>query len=223
MKRTPGSWLLSLPLLFGACAVGNYRADLAANDVLYRDVTFRTKAPGDQKVFVAPLADARDAAALPTHDGGFPIAYGGDEFWERPVPEMVADVLMRQLEDSGLFAGVSRAASADGLVLQPTLVSFVTAAKEGIAGTATFAEVGLRLTVYGPSVGGAERQKLWEQTFRGAQGSDFDLKPPSPYRLVGPALAQAMGQALAGLDGSNVGRSNVPINLPAVREATARR
>ncbi|MBL8734694.1 MAG: hypothetical protein JNN13_20125 [Planctomycetes bacterium] len=224
MKRSPClRWLPFSALLFAACAAGNYRADLAQNDVLYRDVEFRTKAPGDRKVFVAPCVDARDVAALPDHEGNFPIVYGGDEFWDRPVIDMVADVLVRQLADSGLFATVTDTASADVLVLQPSVVHFVAAAKQGLSGAASFAEVGLRLTVWGPSVGGGERQQLWEQTFTGANGSDFAVKPPSPYRLVGRALQQAMGRALAGLDGSNVGRSSVPINLPGAREASAPR
>lgn len=224
MKRSSRlRWLLLPTLLFAACAAGNYRADLAQNDVLYRDVGFRTKAPGDRTVFVAPGVDARAAEALPDHEGNFPIVYGGDEFWDRPVADMVTDVLVRELADSGLFATVTDTASADVLVLQPSVVHFVAAAKQGLSGAASFAEVGLQLTVWGPSVGGAERRKLWEQTFTGANGSDFAVKPPSPYRLVGRALQQAMGRALAGLDGSNVGRSSVPIHLPGAREASAPR
>src|SRR5688572_29562753 len=93
----------AMALLAAGCLTPNYTADFATNDVFYVDVPFRTKAPGDRAVFLAPVVDARDPTGLPTQEKGFPIAYGGDDFWERPVPEMLGEVLARQLTDSALF------------------------------------------------------------------------------------------------------------------------
>ncbi|MBX3461547.1 MAG: hypothetical protein KF830_00105 [Planctomycetes bacterium] len=210
-------WLLAL----GCGVVPNDRADLASNELLYVDVPFATKAPGDREVFVAPVADARDLAALPTKEKGFPIVYGGDEFWERPVREMLADVLRRQLEQSQLFGQVVDRPSPSSLVLKPVLVTFTTGATEAMSGRRTFAEVGLRLTVLGPADAGGRRVTLLEQTYGSRQLSEVELNPVSPYRLVGRALQQSMGKLLAGLDGSNVGRSDVP--LEAAVEAAAPR
>ena len=55
--------LLLLPLAAG-CAVPNETADFAANELLYSDVAFATKAPGDRDLFVAPIVDASAVTVL---------------------------------------------------------------------------------------------------------------------------------------------------------------
>jgi hypothetical protein len=57
-------------------------------------------------VCVLPVVDTRDAATLPPAERGLPIRYGNDDFWERPVPEMLGEVLVRQLQDGALFTQV---------------------------------------------------------------------------------------------------------------------
>jgi hypothetical protein len=198
-------------LALAACTTTNQVADLANNEVLYRDVPFATKAPGDRAVFVAPVVDARDGRALPAHDKGFPIQYVGDDFWERPVPQMLGDVLSRQLAASGLFTTVASQASPDALVLKPSLVTFVGGAHEAISGSRTFAEVAMRVQVLGPTGSDGKRAVLHEQVYGHRQASPLALKPVSPYRLYGPALQQAVAKLLAGLDGSNVARTHVPL------------
>jgi hypothetical protein len=207
----PSRLALLLALVLTACASPSHVADFASNDVLYVDVPFVTKAPGDRAVFVAPVADARDGRGLPSHEKGFPIQYAGDEFWERPVPEMLGDVLSRQLAASALFTAVSPHAAPEALVLKPSLVTFVGGANEAVSGARTFAEVALRV-------------ELHERVYGNRQTSALSLKPVSPYRLYGPALQQTVAKLLAGLDGSNVARSNVPMDVaapPTPAEATA--
>jgi uncharacterized lipoprotein YmbA len=214
---------LPLALVLTACTSPSHVADFAANDVLYVDVPFVTKAPGDRAVFVAPVADARDGRALPSHEKGFPIQYAGDEFWERPVTEMLGDVLARQLAASALFTAVSPHASADALVLKPSLVTFVGGANEAVSGARTFAEVALKVQVLGPAAADGKRSVLHEKVYGNRQTSALALKPVSPYRLYGPALQQTVAKLLAGLDGSNVARSNVPMDVgdaPAEASAT---
>ena len=224
LRRT-SPLLAGLPglLALAACATPNDRADLAHNELLYTDVPFATRAPGDRPVFVAPLADAREARALPAHEKGFPIRYATDDFWERPVAQMVADVLVRQLAASQLFPQVAEHASAEALVLKPSLTTFVGGATEAISGASTFAEVGLRVQVFGPAAPDGKRALLHEQVYGGRQAAPLALKPLSPYRLYGPALQQTIAKVLAGLDGSNVARSHVPLDVTVPAEATTQR
>lgn len=211
--KFPSLRVLSLLLasLAAGCMVPNQTADFATNDLLYTDVPFATKAPGDRGLFVAPIVDVRDQVVLPTHDHGFPIVYGGDDFWERPVREMLAEVLQRQLADSQLFGRIVDAAEPSTLVLKPTLVTFTLGATEAISGRRSFAEVGLRLEVLGPADSAGKRPVVLDQLYTSRQLSELELNPVSPYRLVGRALQQSMSKLLGGLDGSNVGRSNVPL------------
>ncbi len=227
MRSLRRGFLFAFGLLAAACGSLNYTADLARNDLFYVDVPFATKSPGDRPVHVLPVADARDASVMPAHERGFPITYAGDDFWERPVPVMVGDVLLRQLHDSRLFPAVCDGVQAEALLVKPTLVAFTTASIEGISGSRSFAEVGLKLQVFGPANGNGKRSVLLERVYANRQATQQELHPTSPYRLVGRALQQAISKALLELDGSNIARSTVPDDRKAeieiaVEAATSR-
>lgn len=184
---------------------------MATNERLYLDVAYQTRIPGDRELFVAPLVDARTADDLPVHDRGFPISYGSDGVWERPVRDMVDEILARQLGDSGLFHNIVSKASPQSLVLAPSLEKFTTGAVEAVGGARAFAEVGLRLRVLGAvDAGTGERPVLYDETFSERQITEPSMRPVSPYLLVGVALRTTMQKTLTGLDTSNVGRSFVP-------------
>lgn len=200
-------------LASSACGSLNYTADFANNELFFVDVDFRTKSPGDRKVFVTPLKDERAHAELPLHESGFPIRYGDDEFWERPVPEMLTEVFERHLENSEVFPAVAAQASPDVVIIRPTLVSFVVGSKEAISGSMTFAEVGLRIEVLGPQGENGQRPLWHDQAYGNRQVSEYQIKPVSPYRLIGRALQLTMSETLAGLDSSNVARSHVPVEV----------
>ncbi|MFY9342792.1 MAG: hypothetical protein WAT39_09905 [Planctomycetota bacterium] len=222
LPRFPRSLLLLLGAL-PACSTTNQVADFATNDIFYVDVPFRTKVPGDRPVVVLPAADARDASTLPNSERGFPISYGNDDFWDRPIAEMFSEVLTRQLADSELFGTVVTEAAPDALVVKPTLVSFLNGATESISGSRSFAEVAVKIEVFGPASGDGKRALLHEQTYANRQVSAIEVDPPSPYRLIGRALQLTMSKAMSGLDGSNVGRSGVPITgQPAEAAGPAR-
>lgn len=206
---------LVLVSLVAGCMTPNHTADFATNDLLYADVPFATKAPGDRGLFVAPVVDARDQEVLPVSDRGFPIVYGGDDFWERPVREMLAEVLQRQLADSQLFGHLVDRAEPSSLVMKPTLTMFTLGATEAMSGRRSFAEVALRLEVLGPADADGHRAVVLDQTYGSRQLSELELNPVNPYRLVGRALQQSMVKVLGGLDGSNIGRSDVPLAAAA--------
>jgi hypothetical protein len=215
----PNVLLRRLPLVpvlvLAACASMNRTPDFASNSIFYDDVPFKTKAPGDRAAFVTPVADARSTAGLPAHERGFPITYCGDEFWERPIVEMLGDVLTRQFEDSGLFTAVTDRAAPEALVVRPHLVSWTSGAIEAMSGSSSFAEVAIRIQVFGPAAASGERPLWHDRVYHQRQSSDVALTPVSPYRLVGGVLRSTVAKVLAGLDGSNVGRSHVPFDAGA--------
>lgn len=200
-----------LGLAFVSCSAFDYTADFSNNELFFVDVPFQTKAPGDRQVFVAPLQDHRSGDGMPLHERGFPIRYGNDDFWVRPVPEMFAEVLARHLANSELFPEVTNQASADCVILKPSLMSFTVGAREAMAGCRSFAEVGLRIEVFGPADQGGERPLWHDQVYGNQQVSEVSVKPVSPYRLIGRALQVTISRTLVGIDGSNVGRSHVPV------------
>lgn len=207
--------------LAAGCSTLEKTPDLAVNPRLYTDVAYESAAPGDVEVFVAPTVDQRDGAALPTHDHGYPIRYGGDDFWQRPVAVMVGEVLHRQLQQSRIFGALVDRAGPDCAVLKPSLVTFTVGAQEGMAGSMTFAEVGLRVVVLGPAGADGARPLWHDQVYANRQRTELQVNPASPYLLVGPALQVAMAGALSGLDGSNVARSDVPVDAPLLGERAA--
>ena len=209
-------------LLAASCGSLDYTADFATNELLFADVQFRTKAPGDRQVFVTPLKDERGGTVLPLHERGFPIRYGNDDFWERPVTEMLVEVLERHLINSELFPAVKSQAGPEDLILKPTLVMFTVGSKEAIAGSATFAEVGLRVEVLGPADEKGERPLWHDCAYGNRQMSEFAVKPISPYRLIGRALQLTISNTLSGLDSSNVGRSHVPVEIVVIDPSQVR-
>ncbi|MEC7726830.1 MAG: hypothetical protein VYD05_15015 [Planctomycetota bacterium] len=216
-----GATFAALALATGCSTLDN-TPDLAVNPRLYVDVDYASAAPGDVDVFVAPTLDLRDAAALPAHDGGYPIRYGGDEFWLRPVAVMVGDVLVRELRHSDIFGAVVERAGPETVIMKPSLVAFTVGAQEGMAGSMAFAEVGLRVEVLGP-VGDGGARPLWhDQVYANRQQTQHELRPVSPYLLVGRALQTTMSSALRALDGSYVARSHVPVDTPPLGDPAAR-
>jgi hypothetical protein len=205
-RRLLTALLVALP----ACNTTDYTADLATNESLYVDVPYTTKVPGDRSVCVTPMADGRLATNLPNNDRGFPITYTTDDFWERPITAMVAEVINRQFADSELFTDVVEQPTANTLIVKPTLVSFVGGSTEAVSGRRSFAEVAVRLQVFGPAGNDGKRALLMDQTYANKQSTPTELNPASPYKLLGRALQQTMSRTLNGIDGSNVARSTVP-------------
>ena len=213
-RRSNCGWLLISALALSSCGALDYTQDLATNELFYVDVAFTPRSPGDVAVFVAPVDDQRDAAQLPVHERGFPIRYGGDDFWERPVAVMIDEILRRQLSGSGMFATISDGAGSDTVIVRPSLVRFSVGVQEGLSGSMSFAEVGVRLEVLGPVGADGARPAWHDRVYGNRQRTEHQVNPVSPYRLIGRALQITMRDALSGLDGSNVARAGVPATTP---------
>lgn len=213
--RYPGLALVLVFLSLSACKSTQSR-DLCRNEALYQRTGFRTAVVGDRPVFVAPVADGRDVSALPASSGGFPITYDADGRWERPVRTMVQELLTDELRESGLFSGFPVRAEAGALVLKPTLVRFHSGHMEMVEGARAMADVALRVQVYGPA-DAAGRRTLWlDQVYADSQASAVSMVPISTFHLSGRAVRAVLAKVLAGLDGSNVARQGVPIEVPDV-------
>lgn len=204
------SWL-------AGCTSTRHEVDLARNPMICGDLPFATRAPGDRAVFVAPVIDAR-RGERPAHDRGFPIYYGPDSAWDRPVADMVGELLERELAESGLFAVVSPTASPEAVVIQPELVKFLMGSMENIHGARGFAEVALKLRVFGPSDAAGKRPLWFERVYGERQVAEAQIKPANMFFLAGGVTLQSLAKMMSSLDGINVGRSGVPLVLGETSE-----
>lgn len=203
--------LLAVPfstvlMLLAACET-QQRADLATNSTIYEGRPYLAREPGDRAIYVLPVADGRKAVEPAAGQDGFPVAYDGDARWDRPVDTMVAEVLQRELIDSGVFNRLLDEPDRCELILRPTLTSFVTGAMEVDTGGRSLAEIGLRIEIFGPQEASGQRPLLHDQVYGDRQMSSPALLPPSPYLMAGRALRMTMAQALAALDKNGLARS----------------
>jgi hypothetical protein len=213
--------VLALLVAAGCKSMQAGSRDLATNEMLYAHTRFQTSAPGDRSIFVLPVRDSRDVSALPASNGAFPVMYDSDARWERPVRAMVEQVLRDELQQSAVFAGVTARAQGCDLLMQPTLVRFDSAVVETIEGGRSQAVISLRLQVYGPETGAGTRPLWFDRVFGDTELSGVSLVPMSTLVLMGRTMQTTMAQALAGLDGSNVGRIGVPLE-PLTPEPAAK-
>ncbi len=204
-------WLLLLPL-FAACASAPV-PDLALNEELYVDTGYETKLPGDRTVFLAPLADVRaeavkvlEAAAY----NGYPIAYDNDDRWQRPVAEMVDEIVRREIEASYVFTEVVTAPAKAQIVVVPKLTSFTTAGIEEVSGGRALADVGIQLLVFGPADAAGKRATLLDETFIDRKVSEASFRTVSRHVLAGVCLRTVVVKVLQALDAKNLGRDGMP-------------
>ena len=229
----PMAWAMCAPrlaaLLLGLLAVSACKStpvpDLAKNSELYAFSEFVTKLPGDRKVFVATLEDARETVtpAAPAGDVKFPILYDTDERWLRPVSEMVDEILRREIEDSEIFDEVCESPKDAQIVITPSLVAFRTGALEEISGGRGIAEVAIRFRVHGPADASGERTLALDQTVVDRKVTEASFRTASRYVLAGVSLRACVVRMLQVLDSKNIGRDGMPLPVPAAAEASFRR
>ncbi len=216
---------LVLPLVALSCQQFTDSIDLRRNGELYRSPNYRARVAVDRAAFLAPLVDERQGIPGPGQVGGpYPVSYMSDGEWPRPLLEMLEDIIIDELRDSGVFASLVRdpGVAADTLVVRPFLMTARTAWEERPFGRRAFAEIGMRIVVYGPQPAGGERPVLLEREFGEVVTSEVTVRPPSKPQMFGKALRAAMGKLLGMLDQSNVARSGVPLDT-GTREATSGR
>jgi hypothetical protein len=221
MSGTRSLGVLGTLLALAACGTPSAKTvDFAKNGKLIGDLPFVTARPGDRAVFLAPVVDIRPAR-LAEREGGLPVVYGPDSAWDRPVPEMVGDLLARELAESQVFQAVLPTATPDAVVVVPQLASFHMGTVENVRGASTLAEFAVNLQVYGP-VGSDGVRPLWfERLYGDRQITQAQLVPENMFFVASGAVARSVNKLLVSLDGTNVGRTGVPLQLGTATEASA--
>jgi uncharacterized lipoprotein YmbA len=211
--RSLGS--LSLGILLAACSTTEHKiADFAQNPEIYSGLDYTSRLPGDRTVFLAPVADQRDETLLPKAQGQFPIVYDDENRWNRSIPEMLDEVLRNDLEQSKVFAKVAEKAADADIVIQPTLLTFVTGAMELDSGAQAISQLGLKVQVLGSIDENGMRPVLLEQLYGERQLSDAGMRTPSRVLLTGRVVRTTMQKLVRSLDTSNVGRNGMPLVTP---------
>ncbi len=212
---TMGSLVLALAV--SACSSTDSKlADFALNDLIYKGTTYTSRMPGDRTLFLAPIVDNREQDGLPATQGAYPIVYDDESRWNRTVAEMLDDVLHKDLQQSHVFSSfVDSAANAD-VVIQPTLITFLTGSMELESGSRALSELGMKLQVLGSIGFDGQRTVLFERLYGERQLTDPAMRPPSRVMLTGRVLTSTMQKLVRSIDGSNVGRSGLPLMVPAV-------
>jgi hypothetical protein len=230
--RLPAAARLALGVAFAASlilAVGCNSArkrDLQKNKSFYAKSGYRTSVVADRFAFVAPMKDERASfareAAEAAAQAGEPqqedaaasyIQWISDNVWSRTPAQMVDGILRDELEDSGVVAELADIASADSLVLRPSLLVFRAGQQPYTSGRCSIAECAIRLEVLGPASPDGSRPTLRNEIYAGRIQSPIAFMPPPLASTLGAALNRAMVQLLSDFDTSNVARSSVPLDL----------
>lgn len=216
-----GGGLRCVALLFlAACgSTANQGRDLARERDLYTRTGFAAQLPGQLTAFVDSVADER--GALPdVVEGIYRPQYLGDGVYARPVPHMVRELLLQELEDSHLFKAIVATPEEADVVVQPSLAVFYASIEERVAGRRTRAKSGLKLRVFGPKDATGARPKLFEEAYESTEiqrdGLGFTNSLLSDQ---GMTLKMAMTRMLRDLDGRRVGREAAAVEASTSKPA----
>ena len=208
-----------MALLAGACASGSGRTndkDLAENRRLYQPTGFKAQIEGHHTVFLDSVADKREPP--PTlYDGYARPEYLPENFWARPVPHMVRDVLLKEIGEAHIFKQVVDTPEQADIVIRPSLLTFYASLEERMAGRRMRAMSRVMLEVLGPPGPDGVRPKVFEQIYTGGELQQEGLGfSADPYAFVGGSLKISVANLLRDLDSRRIGRE-----IPA--EASVRR
>ena len=199
-----------LGVAVGACAAPDV-LDLSQNERLYRATGYTALPGADRIAFVAPVVDARETRIEEATDG-YTVQYFPDSKWHAAPVRMVDAILRDELTQSGVFKSVDSNAGPSAFIVKAHLAQFDVGMETHVTGWRSFAAVRLRVQVLGqPSPNG--RPVLIDREFADNRRSEVDWRPPPAAALMGMSVRRCMQQALAMLDQSNIGRSQVPLDV----------
>ncbi|MCB9868665.1 MAG: hypothetical protein H6837_02355 [Planctomycetes bacterium] len=212
--------------LLGYCVLGvgcasPSRLDLARNTLIYRTAGYVAPRQCPAPVFVQPLRDAREK--VPTfRDASFDRTVYADNIWERPVPVMVEELLVDEIERSRIFARRSTAGAPvdQEFVVEPSLLAlhrYREAAATGleVGRRRTVAYTAIRLVVKGPVDGKGQRHVLLDRLFHNEARTPLSLaRAEHGIALTGQTLQVILAEMLPKLYETTI----VPVPaLPAKR------
>ncbi|MCA8943889.1 MAG: hypothetical protein KDB80_15100, partial [Planctomycetes bacterium] len=161
--------------------------DLRKNPALYESTGYRARVMVDRAAFLAPLVDER--APIAEASGPYPRKYYDDAVWDRPMLEMVEEILADEIRDSGIFTLVQRSQpDAETLVVTPYLRGVVYGEEEQPHGRRSLAEIELRLVVHGAGESVESRPVLFDRAFREVAQTPVSMLPTRATSLVGIVL-----------------------------------
>lgn len=210
--RNSGAFVLLLASVSTTGCQTTSRVDLAYNRSVYDSPRYEAPRSTDAPVFVQRMKDGRTPTRLSEEDSiksMFP-----DSDWDRKIPLMVEDVLIDEIDRSGIYTSISSGSAGvprnGDYVIQPTLRAFYRY-KETLLNTEAFvkrrscAYGALHIRVLSPMDASGKREILLDKVFH-----DLVVDKPTRMRaqrgilLAGRALQNIMGQVMPGLYESNI-------------------
>lgn len=201
------------------------RIDLAHNAYIYRSPEYRAPRRAVETVFIQPLKDLRVAPDRAS-GSGYRAVYSDDD-WERPIPVMVEELLVEEIDRAGIYGGISIGDQghprAGDVVIEPSLLAMYRMSERpvgpsGVEMRRTVASTALRLRVSGPVDHSGTRPVLLDEVFHQQFETEPSLaRPEKGVILSGRTMRKIMEAALPKLYQANAAD---PAARPAARPAT---
>jgi hypothetical protein len=201
------------------------RIDLAHNAYIYRSPEYKAPRRAAETVFIQPLKDLRVAPDRAS-GSGYRAVYSDDD-WDRPVPVMVEELLVDEIDRAGIYGGISIGDQghprAGDIVIEPSLLAMYRMSERpvgpsGVEMRRTVASTALRLRVSGPVDASGSRPVLLDEVFHQQFETEPSLaRPEKGVILSGRTMSKIMATALPKLYQANAAD---PAARPAAHSPT---
>ncbi len=190
--------------------------DLYRNERIYQRPRYVASLPVDRAVFVMPIADDRDQRRPDAVEATYPRKPMPEELWDRPVLQMLDDVIREALVEAKVVARLDDTVppAAETLVVAPKLIDLRGFLEEQPTGRCTLATFALRVVVSGPAAADGTREVLLDQSYEQSVGSQVARVPMPVPELIGKIVRETLTRVLTDFDRSNVTRSGLPLVTP---------
>lgn len=197
---------------FAAGCESTSAIDLTRNLYIYKSPDYRAARRTTEAVFVQRLKDLRPPISQVYTGKGY-VEVFHDDNWDRPVPVMVEELLIDEIDRSGIYNGISsgsagRAKPGD-IVIEPTLVSMYRL-YEALTDAAFVgrrrgeAQVALRVRVRGPVDATGRRKLLFDEVIQSkVQTKPTLARPNRGIVIAGRAMHKVMKTLMQKLYESN--------------------
>ncbi|MEZ5987861.1 MAG: hypothetical protein R3F30_01785 [Planctomycetota bacterium] len=190
--------LLGLVLAQGCANLEPVR-DLANNPDAYKGPGYIAEHRQPRTVFVRPVEDKRGPLE-PYAEGLYPVTYTEDDYWDRPMPAMLRDLLYRDLDRAHLFSGVAPSEDEADWVLDPVLLDYHGGVQQRVEGRKVIALVTLHVTVYGPKEADGTRPILRARKYTAPLDLPVSMVSVNPHSIAAACFARVSGELLIDLD-----------------------
>lgn len=225
--KTKGGAVPSYLVLFSFFAAGcesTSSIDLTRNLYIYKSPDYRAARRTPDAVFVQRLKDLRPPISQVYAGKGYAEVFHDDD-WDRPVPVMVEELLIDEIDRSYIYNGISSGSAGrpkpGDIVIEPTLMSMyrlyeALSDAEFVGRRRTEAHVALRVRVRGPADPTGRRRLLLDEVVEHkVQTKPTLARPNRGIVLAGRAMHVLMGELMKKLY-----ESNIPAE-PAAAEVSA--